>query len=73
MERQPWCSLTTSQRRVLLTGTAVQLSLAASALAHLAHRPRDEVRWRPVAEGVIVANLLAQLLFAWRHVRLRTA
>ncbi|MFC9516703.1 PLDc N-terminal domain-containing protein [Nocardiaceae bacterium NPDC056970] len=67
MAKRKWAELSPVQRAVIITAGSVQLSLAATAWADLATRPRDEVnggkgKWA----AIIAVNFIGPLsYFRW--------
>ena len=70
MSTTRWENLTAGQKAAAITGVSIQLSLAASAWADLACRPKDQVNGRKdVWAAVIAINFLGPILYFWKGVR----
>ena len=68
--RKHWSDLTDGQKaRVLILGS-VQLSLAASALADLATRPKDTVNGsKGMWAAIIAINFVGPVAYFWKGIR----
>lgn len=63
-EKQRWQDLPPAQRRLIVAGGAVQLSLLASALVDIWRRPRDEIRGpKRLWVGVSFINFIGPLSY----------
>jgi hypothetical protein len=63
-EQKKWHDLAPSQRRMIVAGGAVQLSLLASALVDIWRRPREEIRGpKRLWVGVSFVNFIGPLSY----------
>lgn len=73
MSKKSWSDLTATQRRIVVVGGVVQVSLQAAALRDLRRRPADEVkgpRWLWVCASFInTAGPIAYFLLGRRRDR----